>query len=120
MQVYCLDWDCEGQRLASASIDKTVRVWNVEHRYKDREERYENEFKHSSRLYCLHWHPSKPTDLVTSCDDKYIRCTIRPSLQHLRASDLQTWTSQHYPSGGKIMLCFDTSASDVSSSSGQR
>ena len=79
MQVYCVDWDCEGQRLASASIDKTVRVWNVEHRHKDREERYENEFKHSSRLYCLHWHPSKPTDLVTSCDDKYIRYTIKPS-----------------------------------------
>ena len=34
MQVYCLGWDCEGQKLASASIDKTVRVWNIEHRHK--------------------------------------------------------------------------------------
>ena len=34
MQVYCLGWDCEGQKLASASIDKTVRVWNVEARHK--------------------------------------------------------------------------------------
>lgn len=34
MQVYCLGWDCEGQKLASASADKTVRVWNIEHRHK--------------------------------------------------------------------------------------
>lgn len=39
----------------------------------DKDERYETELKHSTRLYCLHWHPSKPAELVTSSDDKYIR-----------------------------------------------
>lgn len=39
----------------------------------DKDERHESEFKHSTRLYCLHWHPSNPAELVTSADDKYIR-----------------------------------------------
>ena len=39
----------------------------------EKDERHESEFKHSTRLYCLHWHPSSPAELVTSADDKYIR-----------------------------------------------
>lgn len=62
----------------------------------EKDERCENEFKHSSRLYCLHWNPVKPAELVTSADDKYIRCCCYDVLlanPHYEASSLESLRS---------------------------
>lgn len=34
LQVYCLDWDCNGRRLATGSNDQTVRVWKIDSRHR--------------------------------------------------------------------------------------
>jgi len=52
-QVYCLGWDCEGQKLASASIDKTVRVWNIEARHKVLFHEHKGNPRPAQQIMCL-------------------------------------------------------------------
>ena len=33
-KVYCLDWSCNGKKLATGSNDQTVRVWSVDAKHK--------------------------------------------------------------------------------------
>ena len=33
-KVYCLDWSCNGKKLATGSNDQTVRVWNIDAKHR--------------------------------------------------------------------------------------
>ncbi|EIE21065.1 WD40 repeat-like protein [Coccomyxa subellipsoidea C-169] len=61
-KVYCLDWSCNGKRLATGSNDQT-----------DKSEKHEMEFKLSERLVCLLWHPSSPDSFAAAAYEKVIR-----------------------------------------------
>ncbi|BDA45109.1 THO complex subunit 3 [Coccomyxa sp. Obi] len=74
-KVYCLDWDCNGRRLATGSNDQTVRVWKIDSRHREKSERHEVELKMPDRLACtcVLWHPTSPDSLATIAQDDNVR-----------------------------------------------
>lgn len=67
-----LGWNCNGRKLATGSIDETVRVWSIETTTTGRERR-EVELQIGREVNCLHWHPSHPEHLATSAADNLIK-----------------------------------------------
>ncbi|KAM9795603.1 THO complex subunit 3-like [Neosynchiropus ocellatus] len=69
-RVHSVAWSCDGERLASGSVDKTAGVFLLE---KDRLVTEHNYRGHSDSVDQLCWHPSNPDLFVTASPDKSIR-----------------------------------------------
>ncbi|KAL1916430.1 uncharacterized protein VTP21DRAFT_5621 [Calcarisporiella thermophila] len=66
-KVHTVHWNCEGRKLASGSVDKTVRIWTPD---RGTDVRYSYELKgHTDSVDQLRWDPTHPDRLATaSCD----------------------------------------------------
>ena|SRR5579859_2822763 len=63
-------WNITGTRLASASTDKTIRVWNPE----KPDVRYSIQLKgHTQTVDQVCWDPTNPDRLVSASNDKTVR-----------------------------------------------
>ncbi|KAJ3332468.1 hypothetical protein HDU76_000114 [Blyttiomyces sp. JEL0837] len=69
-KVHTVGWNCDGQRLASGSVDQTARVWNT-----DRTSAKDAiELKgHQGDVDQLCWDPTDPDRLATASVDKTVR-----------------------------------------------
>lgn len=67
--VNCLDWSCDGRRLASGSSDHTVRLWTLT---SDRDSSCQELKCHSASVEQLAWSPSDPEVLATVSADKTV------------------------------------------------
>uniref|UniRef100_A0A061S7R3 THO complex subunit 3 n=1 Tax=Tetraselmis sp. GSL018 TaxID=582737 RepID=A0A061S7R3_9CHLO len=73
-KVYCVAWSCEGNKLASGSSDKTIRIWNTDSSSQGKFAKTEVELKgHSESVDTLSWDPTHPDRLVTASSDKTVR-----------------------------------------------
>lgn len=69
--VRCLGWNTDGRRLASAGVDKVVRVWTPE---RSLELRSSIELKgHTETVDALAWDPTHPERLATAGQDSTVR-----------------------------------------------
>jgi len=69
--VHCVSWNSTGDKLASGSIDETVRIWPHVERKHTRES---IEMKgHSGSISVLCWNPANPEQLATTSLDQTIR-----------------------------------------------
>eukprot|EP00026_Physarum_polycephalum_P009287 Phypoly_transcript_09405.p1 GENE.Phypoly_transcript_09405~~Phypoly_transcript_09405.p1 ORF type:complete len:355 (+),score=41.64 Phypoly_transcript_09405:188-1252(+) len=66
-KIHSVAWNCNGRKLASGSVDQTVRVWNIETN-KDLELK-----GHTDSVDQLCWDPTHPDVLCTASADKTIR-----------------------------------------------
>jgi len=69
-KVHTLAWSCSGVKLASGSVDKTVRVWSVD----ETGRATDTELKgHTDSVDQLRWDPLQPELLGTASGDKTVR-----------------------------------------------
>ena len=69
-KVHSVAWNCDGRRIASGSVDKTVSVLSLEHE----KLRSEANFKgHTDSVDQVCWHPSHPDQLVSASVDRTVR-----------------------------------------------
>lgn len=69
--VRCLGWNTDARRLASAGVDKVVRVWTPE---RSLDVRSSIELKgHTETIEALAWDPTHPERLATASTDKSVR-----------------------------------------------
>ncbi|XP_053200655.1 THO complex subunit 3-like [Panonychus citri] len=69
-KVHSVDWSCDGHRLASGSVDKSISIFNLD---KDRLNKESTLKGHSDSVDQLSWHPSHPDILATASLDKTVR-----------------------------------------------
>ena len=69
-KVHSVAWNCDGRRIASGSVDKTVSVLSLEHDKLRNESNYKG---HTDSVDQVCWHPSHPDQLVTASVDKTVR-----------------------------------------------
>eukprot|EP01116_Phalansterium_solitarium_P021064 TRINITY_DN6419_c0_g1_i3.p2 TRINITY_DN6419_c0_g1~~TRINITY_DN6419_c0_g1_i3.p2 ORF type:complete len:311 (-),score=53.57 TRINITY_DN6419_c0_g1_i3:802-1734(-) len=67
-KVHSVAWNCNGRKLASGSVDTTVRIWDVGSGSKDLELK-----GHTSGVDQLCWDPTNPDRLATASTDKTVR-----------------------------------------------
>ena len=115
--------------LASASADKTVKVWDV-----STEKCTETLTRHTSKVQCLEWNPKERTVLVSGGFDKHARvCDVRApkeaSLDFNIGADCESvcWSARNpvefsYPTRTAEVACFDTrmASSDIIIAVGKR
>ena len=64
-------WNCTGRKLASGSVDRTLRIWDIHHGKGDKAEA---ELKgHTEGVDQVCWHPSHQDQLATASGDKSVR-----------------------------------------------
>ncbi|CAO1617294.1 unnamed protein product [Sympodiomycopsis kandeliae] len=69
--VRCLGWNADGRRLASAGVDKVVRIWTPE---RSLDVRSSIELKgHTETIEALQWDPTHPERVATTSIDKSVR-----------------------------------------------
>lgn len=69
-KVNSVGWNCTGSRLASASLDKTVKIWSVEGSAQGRE--ITSLVGHESGVERVRWHPTDPHVICTAAADRKI------------------------------------------------
>ena len=69
-KVHSLDWSCTGEKLASGSVDQSVRVWSVDPTGKATDTELKG---HSDSVDQLRWDPKQPEVLGTASADKTVR-----------------------------------------------
>jgi len=71
-KIHSLAWNVQGQKLASGSVDQTVRVWTIDPR--GTHQTPETELTgHKDAVDQLCWHKSNPDLLATASGDKTVR-----------------------------------------------
>ncbi|KAJ3193889.1 hypothetical protein HK101_003911 [Irineochytrium annulatum] len=70
-KVHTVGWNCNGERLASGSVDKTARVWNTD-RISNPKDAIELK-GHSGDVDQLAWDPTDPDRLATASVDRTVR-----------------------------------------------
>eukprot|EP01147_Barroeca_monosierra_P003185 gene3185-5918_t len=68
--VLCLDWDCDGDKLGSGSMDKTACVLKLT---KDRLVKDIELRGHTGSIDFLSWHPTESTTLATASSDHFVK-----------------------------------------------
>ena len=69
-KVHSVAWSCTGAKLASGSVDQTVRVWTVD----EAGRASDSELKgHADSVDQLRWDPTHPEVLATASADKTVR-----------------------------------------------
>lgn len=69
-KVHSVDWSCDGKRLASGSLDKTVCLFTLSN---DRLSKEHTLRGHSDSVDQLTWHPTDPELLTTASADRSVR-----------------------------------------------
>jgi len=69
-KVHSVSWSCDGKRLASGSLDKTVCLFSLSHDRLSKEHTYRG---HGDSVDQLCWHPTNPDLLATASGDKTVR-----------------------------------------------
>lgn len=70
-KVHTVSWNCEGRRLASGSLDRTVRIWTPE---RSLDPKYATELRgHTQGVDQLCWDSTHPDHLATASTDKTVR-----------------------------------------------
>jgi len=69
-KVHTVAWSCSGAKLASGSVDKTVRVWSVDETGKATHTELKG---HTDSVDQLRWDPLQPEVLGTASGDKTVR-----------------------------------------------
>lgn len=69
-KVHSVDWNCDGRRLASGSLDKTVCLFSLSNDKLNKEHTYRG---HSDSVDQLSWHPMDPELLATASGDRTVR-----------------------------------------------
>ena len=69
-KAHCVAWSCSGAKLASGSVDQTVRLWTVDTARARRRTRAQG---HQDAVDQLRWDPLKPDVLGTASADKTVR-----------------------------------------------
>jgi THO complex subunit 3 len=87
-QVHSVAWNCTGRKLASGSVDRTARIWDIHHvrlcvcwpvaprdaQTQGKGDKAEAELKgHTDGVDQLCWHPSQADQLATASGDKTVR-----------------------------------------------
>ena len=69
-KVHSVAWSCAGLKLASGSVDQTVRVWAIDENGRS----HDTELKgHTDSVDQLRWDPTHPEVLGTASGDKTVR-----------------------------------------------
>ena len=69
-KAHCVAWSCSGAKLASGSVDQTVRLWTVDPTGKATDTELKG---HQDAVDQLRWDPLKPDVLGTASADKTVR-----------------------------------------------
>ncbi|XP_074605613.1 THO complex 3 homolog tex [Brevipalpus obovatus] len=69
-KVHSVDWSCDGNRLASGSVDRTISIFQLD---KDRLTKESTLRGHSDSVDQLSWHPAESELLATASLDKSVR-----------------------------------------------
>lgn len=69
-KVHSVDWSCDGKRLASGSLDKSVCLFSLRDDRLVKEHTYRG---HGDSVDQLVWHPSDPELLATASGDRTVR-----------------------------------------------
>ena len=69
-KVHSLSWNCVGEKLASGSVDQSVRVWTIDATGRGTDTELKG---HQDSVDQLRWDPKNPEVLGTASGDKTVR-----------------------------------------------
>ena len=93
-KVHSVDWSCDGKRLASGSLDKTVCLFTLSNDRLNKEVTYRG---HGDSVDQLEWYPFDPEILATASGDRSVRIWESRSTKSI--ATVNTKGSIHKPRG---------------------
>jgi len=86
-KVHSIAWNCDGRRLASGGLDKSVCVVALANDRLSKEDTYKG---HSDAVDQLIWHPTEPDLLATASGDKTVRIWDSRSDKSIKGKSVAT------------------------------